>query len=205
MVVILPDWAGRHPERFDWILGVMRRDWYVELRNGKIRPSLPKKQTLHKPDKQETELSSMSQSSYAQMQTALEKWGPVPSALREELQKLFQSCEYHKGSHLALPGATLRNVFFVSRRLLRFYTVGDNGKDWNKGFAVENDLIGSFTSQSPNWPSSYGLQALEKTTLLRVPEPDFQALLARCSEFEHIIRCYVEALLRQKGRRIQKW
>lgn len=145
----------------------------------------------------------MDQPNYAQMQAALEKWGPVSATPMTELQALFQPYEVSKGSHLAQPGSVLKNVFFVSQGLLRFYTAGPDGKEWNKGFARENDLIGSFTSQSPDWPVPYGLQALEPSMLLRAPEQDFQAILVRHSDLAHLIQGYVEALLAQKGRRVQ--
>lgn len=145
----------------------------------------------------------MSQPLHSQMQTALKQWGPASAAVLGKLQTLFQPFKINKGAHLAQPGATVKTVFFVYQGLLRFYSVDDHGKEWNKGFAKENDLIGSFTSQSPNWPSPYGLHALEKTVLLRAPEQDFQALLVQHADFAHIIQGYVEALLAKKGRRIQ--
>jgi len=95
----------------------------------------------------------MNQPLHAQMQTALEKWGPVTSIAIAELETIFQPYEVRKGSHLAQPGSTLENVFFVSQGLLRFYTIGHNGKEWNKG----NSL---FTKAKP------GLKVMKVTVTL---------------------------------------
>lgn len=142
------------------------------------------------------------ESDRAALRACLERWSALDEPLWPGLDALFGARSVAAGEHLARPGDALPLVLFVAHGLLRFYEIGAEGAEWNKGFASEGDLTGPFVGESSTWPSPRGVQALEPSRLLVCHWRDFERRLGCDRTLERGIGSYVAALLERKARRV---
>ena len=84
----------------------------------------------------------------------------------EQLAAIFQLKQVGDRDHVILPGATVHELYFVCRGLLRFYYLADDGTESNKAFVAENTFAGSLAAANLDLPMVYGIQALEPTEYL---------------------------------------
>jgi CRP-like cAMP-binding protein len=134
---------------------------------------------------------------------SLAQWGQVPATAEPELRYIFRPWSCDAGQPVVRPGEALDEVLFVQRGLLRFYTLDETGREWNKGFAVEGGLSGPLSDDAPHWPAPYGVEALERVQGLRAAAGGFRALCAAHRELDDIVRHYLARLLEDKGARLE--
>ena len=63
----------------------------------------------------------------------------------------------------------MSDFFFITKGLVRLFYLTEDGKEFNKAFAMENDFVGSFRSMIFDVPCRYSVQSLEKTETLVIP------------------------------------
>ena len=135
---------------------------------------------------------------YQQLQGALSEWLDLPEPQWNDLAKIFGVKIFAPSEFVALPGERKHELLFVSEGLLRFYYVDSEGTESNKAFVAENTFAGSPVSFLLGLPTVYGIQALEKTTLLIADYADFNALLEQHPVFDRLGRIFAERLLIRK-------
>ncbi|MBF4471360.1 MULTISPECIES: Crp/Fnr family transcriptional regulator [Flavobacterium] len=79
------------------------------------------------------------------------------------------SIEYiNKKDVLLLQGSTCRNVYFVISGLLRIYFVNYKGEEKTFHFSIENTFAADYESFLKDIPSSFAIQALEDTIVMKI-------------------------------------
>ena len=111
------------------------------------------------------------------------------------LISLFTPQQFAKETHLERPGADKSSLFFMASGLVRYYYLGDDGKEWNKAFVSEGMISTSFTADFLNKPSPYGIQALEESTILIANYSAFEALYDTYPMIERLGRKIIESIL----------
>lgn len=132
----------------------------------------------------------------------LERWGGASLEIEREMKGIFKSATYAKGEQLTLPGTPLSDILFICSGIVRFYAVEDDGKEWNKGFSVENTLMGYFVTGASNWPVPYGIQALEEVIALRANAADFVQFTSRYEQFQRAMTKYINHIHNTKVARL---
>lgn len=70
---------------------------------------------------------------------------------------------YKKNEYLLNADTVADHSFIIVKGLVRLYYLTDTGKEFNRGFAIENNLVGSISSMIKLLPSRFYIQALEDT------------------------------------------
>lgn len=94
---------------------------------------------------------------------------PIPEDQWEQASRFISFKEYKKNEHLLLAGEMAPYSFMILEGIVRIYYVTADGKEFNKGFASENQVTGSVSSIIGKLPSRFSIQALEKTKAALLP------------------------------------
>jgi CRP-like cAMP-binding protein len=129
------------------------------------------------------------------------RWAPLDAGRQLELVKRFEVRVVEAGEALALPGDDRHEVLFVAEGLLRFYYPGADGKESNKAFVVEGEFAGAVASAHLGVPLLYGIEALERTTVLASLYAEFDELMEADPAFERLGRKLAETILARKERK----
>ncbi len=112
-----------------------------------------------------------------------------------EVLHIFSVKDVSRNEHLEEPGCEKSTIFLIVSGLLRYYYLGDDGKEWNKAFVSTGMMSTSFTKGFLTRSSPYGIQALEDTTVLVADYSSFEALYDRYHGIERMGRKILENIL----------
>jgi len=99
---------------------------------------------------------------------------------------------FHKNQLLIHAGEPVTDFFFINTGLVRFFYLKEEGKEYNKAFAMENDFVGSFSAMTHDTPCRYSVQALEKTEVLVISVRIIQNGYNRHPAWERVGRRHAE-------------
>jgi len=105
------------------------------------------------------------------------------------MERVFAKKEY-----LVQAGEEAMNFYFILSGLVRLFYSTLDGKEFNKGFAMEGGYAGSFHSLVLQAPCGFFVQALEKTRTLVLPNRLLRDLYARHACWERLGRRNAENL-----------
>jgi CRP-like cAMP-binding protein len=101
---------------------------------------------------------------------------------------------FEKSDYLIRAGDVADNFYFILEGLVRLFYSTEDGKEFNKGFAMENGYAGSFHSLVLQAPCGFSVQALESTQALALPNRLLRELYERHSCWERLGRRNAENL-----------
>ena len=102
---------------------------------------------------------------------------------------------FAKNDYLVRVGDVANNFYFISKGLVRFFYCTEDGKEFNKHFAMENGFAGSFHSLILQEPCGFFIQALEKTETIVLPNRVLNEFYDRHACWERIGRKNAELLV----------
>lgn len=110
---------------------------------------------------------------------------------------------YQKGDYLLRNGETCRyDTYVISGVVKAFYINSETGNEEILFFAIDDWWASDIDSFSKQKPSIYTIQAIEKTTVLRISYPSFQKLLEKIPSLERYFRLILESYLGALQKRI---
>lgn len=128
----------------------------------------------------------------------------INAGVTEEQIKLLahrvQSRRFEKGEFLLDRGQVLKCTYFVGEGLLRFYSIGNDGKEHIVQFVPENWFVSDRTSMCFDEPSEYFIDAFENSTVAIID----QSFVNYAEEISPEFRMYNERLLQNHIRQLQK-
>lgn len=108
---------------------------------------------------------------------------------------------FEKNNYLVRAGDVANNFYFINRGLVRFFYCTEDGKEFNKHFAMENGFAGSFHSLILQAPCPFFIQTLEKTETIALPNRVLNEFYDRHACWERLGRKMAERLLLVKEAR----
>lgn len=117
----------------------------------------------------------------------------------EKLMALVTIRNFHKNDFLLSEGQICRHTFYVEKGLLRFYSVGEDGKEHIVQFAPEGWFLSDRSSLYFNQPSSFFIDAIEDTRVVLLDQPFNETAAGISTEY----RNYNEYLLQNHIRHLQ--
>jgi len=102
---------------------------------------------------------------------------------------------FEKNDYLVRAGDVVNNFYFISKGLVRFFYCTEDGKEFNKHFAMENGFAGSFHSLILQEPCGFFIQALEKTETIVLPNRVLNEFYDRHACWERLGRKNAEQLV----------
>jgi CRP-like cAMP-binding protein len=102
---------------------------------------------------------------------------------------------FEKNSYLVSAGDISHNFHFITKGLVRFFYSTEDGKEFNKHFAMENGFAGSFHSLVLHEPCGFFIQALEQTETIVMPNHVLNSFYDRHACWERLGRVNAEQLV----------
>src|SRR5512134_2557087 len=128
-------------------------------------------------------------------QSAMESQVFIPESEWEYFVPQLMERRFTKNDYLIRAGDVAKNFYFIVEGLVRFFYSTEDGKEFNKSFAMENGYAGSFHSLILQAPCGFFIQALERTNTLVLPNQLLRELYERHSCWERIGRRNAENLV----------
>lgn len=122
----------------------------------------------------------------------------------EICKALFTPKKLRKKQFILQDGDVSKYQIFVTKGLLRSYTIDDRGSEHILQFALEGwwtaDLYSFFTEE----PSQFNIEALEDSELLLITRPSWETLLEKRPVFERYFRILIQNSLIVTQRRLME-
>ena len=119
----------------------------------------------------------------------------------KNISRLFKKQEIKKNEPLVNIGEVWNKVIFIEQGLLRLYYLTPDGKEFNKGFFADSDLVWPMSPIAREEPSSFTICSLENCQLLVAPFNVFETLIKEMSKWPEFSLPFIESLLNLKIRR----
>lgn len=100
--------------------------------------------------------------------------------------------KFETGGFLIHAGDRCANFFFLINGLVRFFYLTDEGKEFNKHFAMENNFVGSFQAMVLKLPYRFSVQAMSPTQTLVLPISVLEDCYDRHAAWERLGRRQAE-------------
>jgi CRP-like cAMP-binding protein len=97
-----------------------------------------------------------------QFRNAMTNMVSIPDTEWESLVPHLSERTFEKNDYLVRAGDVVNNFYFILKGLVRFFYGTEDGKEFNKHFAMENGFAGSFHSFVLYAPCGFYIQALEQ-------------------------------------------
>jgi CRP-like cAMP-binding protein len=130
-----------------------------------------------------------------QFRNVVDKLVSVPEEEWEGAVQHLSERTFEKNDYLVMAGEVVPNFYFIVKGLVRFFYGTEDGKEFNKHFAMENGFAGSFHSLVLGVPCGFFIQALEQTETIVLPNRVLNELYDRHACWERLGRKNAEYLL----------
>lgn len=117
-------------------------------------------------------------------------------------ETLFQPKKLRKKQYLQQEGDIGRYQAFVTKGILRSYTIDNKGDEHILQFASEGWWMADLYSFFTNEPSLLNMEALEDAELLLLSRPSWELLLEKIPKLEHYFRVLIQNNLIATQRRL---
>lgn len=113
-------------------------------------------------------------------------------------EPFFTAHRLAAGEHVIGAGDVVDRVYFLTSGLARYYYLTPGGKELNKSFSTEGQVLSSISSLVEGAPSPFFVQALEPSECLSIKYADVLALGEKHRQWEVVARRLVEILAIKK-------
>ncbi len=137
----------------------------------------------------------MSEQELNQVKALFNSITPIPENEWEQARRFLSFKDYKKGEHLLVAGEMASHSFVILDGIVRIYYLTDHGKEFNKGFAAENQVTGSVSSIIGKLPSRFSIQALEPTKAALLPRDAIEGAYERHRCWDRFGRIVAECTL----------
>lgn len=109
-----------------------------------------------------------------QIRQYFEKLTPLSAEDWHYFSSRLTRAEFPKKSLLLRAGQTEDHLSFIAEGLVRFFIPGDEENDLTFSFSFAGDFVSAYDSFLTRQPSTYHVEALTDTVLLRISHSDLQ-------------------------------
>lgn len=97
------------------------------------------------------------------------RYGVSDPQLWGHLMEVFELRQYARDQPIIRAGESPTHFFVILCGLARYYYSSPEGKQWNKAFFHEGQVIGSLSAYLKQRPCTYTIEALEQSRVVAVP------------------------------------
>ncbi|MBE9584732.1 Crp/Fnr family transcriptional regulator [Mucilaginibacter sp. JRF] len=115
----------------------------------------------------------------------ISKYVTLTADEQQILTEYFKYEEVGKKHYLLSEGEVCNEQYFVVNGCLRMYFIKQNGAEHIVQFGIDNWWLGDYMSIDTKKPSSFFIQAVERSQILRLSSTNQQRLLERVPKLEH--------------------
>lgn len=118
-----------------------------------------------------------------------------------EFLDLFIERQYPQNKMLVMEGTVWDKVFYIHQGLVRLYYTDNKGREFNKGFFWENQLVWPIAPSARKKESVFSISALEDMVVSVCPFNLFYTWLTHHGYWDRFALQYAEAFAEQKFER----
>ncbi len=118
-----------------------------------------------------------------------------------EAKTLFKLLHFEKNSHIIEMEEIVKDLYFITSGMARYYYLSENGKEFNKTFQTVGNVLTSVSSLVEKKPSPFFIQALEPTTCLVITYDDLLQLVKKFPDWNQLYISLLEKVLIRKESR----
>lgn len=134
--------------------------------------------------------------------SALSDISPISKEVWENVKPFFKSLSLETSEYLFRSGDIVEDFYFLTSGLARYYYPREDGKEFNKSFAVKKGhLLSSISSVTAKIPSPFSVEVLSSFECLTIKYQDFLMLGDKYLEWNHLTLRIYEGLTVKKERR----
>ncbi len=122
----------------------------------------------------------------------IETYCPISDETWQELSQICVPIHLRKHQFFSRAGEIPLSFGFVYSGLLRAFVTDINGNDYNKIFFTENSLPAAIVALLTNAPSTFAIEALEDSQMLKINFKQYRHLLQRCADLKWFQILYLE-------------
>ena len=126
------------------------------------------------------------------LRNAFEQLSELPDTEWKYFRSYLDAKIFNPDELLFKAGEPVTNFYFIISGLVRYFYLTEAGKEFNKAFAMENDMVGSLSALVLKTPCRYSVQALEKSEVIVLPVKVIKDCFDRHPAWERIGRLYAE-------------
>ncbi|MDO5616334.1 MAG: cyclic nucleotide-binding domain-containing protein [Cruoricaptor ignavus] len=119
----------------------------------------------------------------------------------DKILSIFKPAIQDKNIKIITQGEVCRNIYFVLEGAIRTFTLNDNGREYTRTIAIENDFISNISSFKNSTPSD---EFIEKTKFLYANHEDIYNLISTNSLLKDIYIEIIESFNIQNVNKINK-
>lgn len=119
----------------------------------------------------------------------------------EQLKSHFRVRQYKRGEHLLQQEQYWQHVYLIETGLIRLYFLRSDGREFNKNFYYEGQLICPLTANMQFQQSLFGISCLEPCTLWQCPAATFIDILQEKGVWMQLQSHFLSKLVDHKLRR----
>jgi CRP-like cAMP-binding protein len=131
----------------------------------------------------------------AQFKATLAAFAEIPESEWTYAVSFMTTRTFESGAYLVREGEYLDCFYFIVKGLVRFYYATEDGKIYNKHFAMENGFAGSLRCFVLRAPCPFYIQTLEPTETIVLPHHQLLKQLDRHPCWERLMRKNAEQLV----------
>ncbi|MCW3463047.1 Crp/Fnr family transcriptional regulator [Chitinophaga nivalis] len=125
---------------------------------------------------------------------AIENIIPLTAAEQTFIAGLFVPKKFKKGAFFLQEGQVCKTVGFITKGLLRYYTISDTGEEQTYEFGKENEFTCNYESFLDHSASSKNIQCIEACEILTISYDHLQLLYEQVKEGQKFGRLICEYL-----------
>jgi CRP-like cAMP-binding protein len=110
------------------------------------------------------------------------------------ISSLFVRKQFKKNDYFLREGQVCREVGFIEKGLIRYYSIRDSGEELTFDFGKENDFTCNYESFLDHSPSLRSIQCLEDTIMLIISYENLQLIYEKVKEGQKFGRLICEQL-----------
>ncbi|MDD0841453.1 Crp/Fnr family transcriptional regulator [Pseudomonas sp. Gutcm_11s] len=129
------------------------------------------------------------------LQLQLQELGVTDEGLLTLLSDAARIKEVERGEIIIKTGEQPTHFFMILSGLARYYYLAHDGKEWNKAFFREGQLIGSLSAFLTHQPCTYTISAMEKCQLAVIPTSLFEQGTEIHPQLDRLLNSYVQLIM----------
>lgn len=135
------------------------------------------------------------------LKNILSRAGVTDEVVLKELSRLARFKTLDRDEKIIATGQLVTHFYAIITGLARYYYISPAGKEWNKAFFKEGQLIGSLSAMLRRQPCNYTIAALEKSFLAAIPVKIFESELSQHQQIQMLHARSVQSILLQNEER----
>ncbi len=139
-----------------------------------------------------------------QLESFLIKDAAFSKHLAQEISANFTESNYQRRETILGAGEICRKMFFIEEGCIRIYCLNDEGQEWTRYVAFENEFVTVIPSFINQVPSRSNLESVEPSKLQSISFNGFKQLIHTYPQWEKLYRLSLEQAYIKSIERIER-